>query len=98
MSEIVSPWRVFAAILLRDSTVARRELGYFLVRTTIQPLLFVTIFGFLMPRMGIVGRSYTALMLPGILALSLTLSAIQSVSLPMAMDFGVTKEIEDRLL
>ena len=37
-------------------------------------------------------------MLPGILALSLTLSAIMSVSLPMVVEFGHTKEIEDRLL
>ena len=98
MSQIVSPYRVFMAILLRDVRVAARELPFFLIRTTLQPLLFVTIFGFLMPRMRIVPPGYTALMLPGILALSLTLSAIQSVSLPMAVDFGVTKEIEDRLL
>ncbi len=92
------PLRVFGAILLRDMTVARRELPYFLLRTTLQPLLFVIIFGFLMPKMGIVRAGYTSLMLPGILALSLTLSSIQSVSLPMMQDFGFTKEIEDRLL
>src|ERR1041384_6689272 len=94
----VSPMRIFGALLLRDITVARRELAYFLVRTTLQPLLFVVIFGFLMPRMGIIGRAYTATMLPGVLALSLTLSAVQSVSLPMVQEFGWTKEIEDRLL
>ncbi len=94
----ISPLRVFRAILLRDMTVARRELPYFLVRTTLQPLLFVVIFGFLMPKMGIVRPGYTGLMLPGILALSLTLSSVQSVSLPMMQDFGFTKEIEDRLL
>jgi ABC-2 type transport system permease protein len=94
----VSPAKVFFAILLRDVTVARRELPYFLVRTALQPLLFVTVFGFLLPRMGLVARGYTTTMLPGILALSLTLSAIQSVALPMVADFGFTKEIEDRLL
>ncbi len=94
----VSPSRVFLAILLRDVTVARRELPYFLVRTTLQPLLFVVVFGFLLPRMGMVSRGYTATMLPGVIALSLTLSAIQSVALPMVQDFGFTKEIEDRLL
>ena len=36
-------------------------------------------------------------MLPGVLAISLTLSAIQAVSLPMVAEFGWTKEIEDRL-
>ena len=96
--EPVAPSRVFLAILLRDVTVARRELPYFLVRTTLQPLLFVIVFGFLLPRMGLVHTSFTTMMLPGIIALSLTLSAIQSVALPMVQDFGFTREIEDRLL
>ena len=98
MSDTVSPARVFGAILLRDVTVARRELPYFLVRTTLQPILFVIVFGFLLPRMGLIPHGYTTMMMPGIVALSLTLSAIQSVSLPMMADFGFTKEIEDRLL
>jgi ABC-2 type transport system permease protein len=94
----VPPSRVFGAILLRDVTVARRELPYFLLRTTLQPLLFVMIFGFVLPKMGMIPHEYTATVLPGILALSLTLSAVQSVSLPMVQEFGVTNEIEDRLL
>jgi ABC-2 type transport system permease protein len=98
MSDTVSPARVFFAILLRDVTVARRELPYFLIRTTLQPLLFVTVFGFLMPKMGLIPRGFTTMMIPGVVALSLALSAIQSVALPMMADFGFTKEIEDRLL
>jgi ABC-2 type transport system permease protein len=94
----VAPSRVFAAILLRDLTVARRELPYFLVRTALQPILFVIVFGFLLPKMGMIPRGYSTTMLPGVVALSLTLSAIQSVALPMMQDFGFTKEIEDRLL
>jgi len=94
----VAPSRVFMAILLRDLTVARRELPYFLVRTALQPILFVVVFGFLLPKMGMIPRGYSTTMLPGVVALSLTLSAIQSVALPMMQDFGFTKEIEDRLL
>ncbi len=96
--DYVPPSRVFGAILLRDITVARRELPFFLLRTTLQPLLFVMIFGFVLPKMGMIPREYTATVLPGVLALSLTLSAVQSVCLPMVQDFGVTNEIEDRLL
>ena len=94
----IAPHRVFLAFLRRDVRVAARELPFFLIRTALQPLLFVTIFGFVMPKMGMMARGYTALMLPGVIALSLTLSAIQAVSLPLAIDFGATKEIEDRLL
>lgn len=94
----VAPFRVFTAILLRDLTVARRELPYFLVRTALQPILLVVVFGYLLPKMGMIPRGYSTVMLPGVVALSLTLSAIQSVALPMMQDFGFTKEIEDRLL
>ena len=89
---------IFAALLRRDVRVARRELPFFLLRTTMQPLMFVIVFGYLMPKMGFMGRSYTTALLPGVLAISLALSSIQSVALPMMQDFGWTKEIEDRLL
>jgi len=90
--------RIFLALLRRDINVARRELPYFLVRTTLQPLLFIVVFGLLLPRMGYVSSAYKAALLPGVLALSLALSSVQSVALPMVADFGWTREIEDRLL
>jgi ABC-2 type transport system permease protein len=90
--------RVFLALLRRDMRVARRELVYFLLRTTMQPLLFIVVFGYLLPKMNFVGQGYQTALLPGILAVSLSFSAIQSMALPMVQDFGWTKEIEDRLL
>lgn len=89
---------VFFALLRRDILVARKELPFFLVRTTMQPLLFLIVFGYLLPKMSFLGKGYQTVLLPGILAVSLSLSAIQSVALPMVQDFGWTKEIEDRLL
>src|SRR5207245_9602962 len=86
------------ALLHRDLRVARRELQYFLLRVGLQPLLFTFIFGFVMPRLGIVQRGYTSMLLPGILSLSMTLSSMQAVALPLVIDFGWSKEIEDRLL
>jgi ABC-2 type transport system permease protein len=89
---------VFGALLRRDIRVASKELPFFLIRTTMQPLLFLIVFGYLLPKMSFVGKGYQTALLPGILAISLSLSAIQSVALPMVQDFGWTKEIEDRLL
>lgn len=89
---------VFLALLHRDMRVAMTELPFFLLRTIMQPVLFLIVFGFLLPRMGFVRDGYQTALLPGILAVSLALSAIQSVALPMVQDFGWTKEIEDRLL
>ena len=94
----VSATSVFWALLRRDMRVARRELPFFLLRTTLQPLMFVIVFGYLLPKMGFMGRGYSTALLPGVLAISLTFSSIQSVALPMVQDFGWTREIEDRLL
>ena len=93
-----SAGRVFMALLRRDAYVASRELPFFLLRTTMQPLLFVLVFGYVLPKMGFVAEGYGAAMLPGILAISLAFASLQSVALPMVADFGWTREIEDRLL
>lgn len=90
--------RVFASLLLRDAVVARREIVGIMIRTMLQPMLFVTVFGVLLPRMGMIPRGYNAVMLPGIAALCLTMAAIWSVAMPLIADFGMVKEIEDRLL
>jgi ABC-2 type transport system permease protein len=88
----------FIALLHRDMRVAQRELQSFLLRVGLNPLLFTFIFGFVMPRLGIIHQGYTAMLLPGILGLSMALSSMQAVALPLVIDFGWSKEIEDRLL
>jgi ABC-2 type transport system permease protein len=90
--------RVFGALLRRDVRVARKELPSFLLRTTLQPIMFTVVFGYLLPKMGFLDRGYTAALLPGVLAVSLAMAAVQAVALPMVVDFAATKEIEDRLL
>jgi ABC-2 type transport system permease protein len=89
---------VFVAMLARDLRVARREIGFTLVRTLMQPTLLMIVFGYLLPKMQMLPRAYVTTLLPGVLAVSLALSAVQSVALPMVASFGATREIEDRLL
>jgi ABC-2 type transport system permease protein len=98
LNATVPAHRVFAALLKRDVRVAQRELPFFLLRTSLQPVLITIVFGYLMPKMGFMSRDFTSAMLPGILAISLAFSSVQSVALPMITDFGFTREIEDRLL
>jgi ABC-2 type transport system permease protein len=90
--------QVFGALLMRDVRVVSRELPTFLLRTGLQPLLLTLVFGYLLPKMGFVRGAYTAALLPGILAVTMTLASLQAVALPMVTDFGWTGEIEDRLL
>ena len=42
--------------------------------------------------------SYRALLLPGIMAISMVMTGIQAVSMPLIAEFQFTREIEDRLL
>ena len=40
-----SPWKVFGALVRRDVHVVSRELPFFLLRTTLQPIMFTFVFG-----------------------------------------------------
>jgi len=81
----------FLALLHRDLRVVRRELPSFLLRVVLNPLLFTFIFGFVMPRMGIIQRGYTEMLLPGILGLSMTLSSMQASYTSNSMGFRCVK-------
>jgi ABC-2 type transport system permease protein len=42
----------FRAMLARDLRVLRRQLGQFVLRTIMQPLLFVFVFAYVFPKIG----------------------------------------------
>jgi len=91
-------WKTFAAMLMRDAHVARRNFVPLLLQTLLQPMLFVFIFGRVMTGSGLMPPDYKSLLLPGIIAISMMLSGIQAVALPLVSEFQFTREIEDRLL
>jgi ABC-2 type transport system permease protein len=89
----------FIALCERDFWVAfRRQLGGFLAQTLLQPVFYLFIFGRVLPDIGASSRGYGQQLLPGVLALTLFLTALQNTSLPLVIEFSFTKEIEDRLL
>jgi ABC-2 type transport system permease protein len=61
-------------------------------------MLLVFIFGRVMTTSGYMPLQYKSLLLPGIMALSMFLSGIQAVAMPLISEFQFSKEIEDRLL
>jgi ABC-2 type transport system permease protein len=93
-----SAGKAFLAILWRDVFVTGRELGVFLAQVAIQPLFMLFVFAEVLGRAGYVSDEYGHLLLPGIVALTTFLTALQTVSFPLVIEFGWTKEIEDRLL
>ncbi|MDR7280755.1 ABC transporter permease [Catenuloplanes atrovinosus] len=88
----------FAAILWRDVFVTGKEIWVFLAQTALQPLFMLFVFAKVLNAGGYVSEEYSLLLLPGIVALTAFLTALQTVALPMVMEFSFTKEIEDRLL
>ncbi len=99
--------RAFAGLLLRDLFVLRRELFPFVIRVCMNPLLFLFVFTFVMPHMSggaalnptaATGMNFGTVLLPGLMAVAIMFSGIAAVALPLAQEFGVTREIDDRVM
>jgi len=88
----------FTQLLWRDVWVTLRDWKTFFAMTFLQPIFFLFVFGRILPTLGQTSEGYGALFLPGIIGLTNLLTAMQAVALPLTIEFGYTKEIEDRLL
>jgi len=100
--------RAFIGLFLRDLHVLRRELFPFVVRVCMNPLLFLFVFTFIMPHISggaamnptaaMSGANFSTILLPGLMAVAIMFSGIAAVALPLAQEFGVTREIDDRVM
>jgi ABC-2 type transport system permease protein len=101
--------RAFAGLYMRDLYVLRRELFPFAVRVCMNPLLFLFVFTYVFPHMssgastnpmahGVAGASFSTVLLPGLMAVAIMFSGIAAVALPLAQEFGITREIDDRVM
>ena len=106
--------RAFAGLFLRDLFVLRREVVPFLIRVCMNPLLFLFVFTVIMPHMGSAGAgmnptatlsgaatggaTFSTVLLPGLMAVAIMFSGIAAVALPLAQEFGITREIDDRVM
>jgi ABC-2 type transport system permease protein len=106
----VSYTRAFMGLMRRDFRVLGREIGPFLVRVAMNPLLFLFIFTYVMPHMSGGGQlnpaagmaagsgGFGTVLLPGLMAVAIMFSGIAAVALPLSQEFGVTREIDDRVM
>jgi ABC-2 type transport system permease protein len=90
--------RAFGALLWRDVFVTGREAVPFLLQVVLQPVFLLFVFGKVLVDLGFASAQYSAVLLPGVIALAAFLTAIQTTAFPLVIDFSYTKEIEDRLL
>src|ERR1700722_1973527 len=94
----------FLGLMLRDLRVLRRELGPFVVRIIMQPLLFLFVFTYVFPHLGQGnpmagnGGGFATILLPGLMAVAIMFSGIAAVALPLSQEFGITREIDDRVM
>ena len=91
-------WKTFYALLSRDGHVARRNLLPMLLQNLLQPLLLTFVFGRVLTTSGMMQGAYKSVLLPGVMAISMVLSGVQAVAMPLITEFQFTREIEDRLL
>jgi ABC-2 type transport system permease protein len=106
-SEAAASRAAFIALLLRDLAVLKKNLGEFIPRTIIQPFFLVFVFLYVFPQIGEgigsgagpAGESlFATVLVAGVVGLSIMFQGIQAVAMPLAIEFGYTKEIEDRVL
>ena len=100
--------RAFVGLLMRDAYVLRRELFPFVIRVCMNPLLFLFVFTYVLPHMsggtamnptaGVAGGAFSTVLLPGLMAVAIMFSGIAAVALPLAQEFGITREIDDRVM
>ena len=96
--------QTFGALLARDIRVLRRNFGQFLIRTIMQPLLFVFVFAYVFPKIGqgfhggASGVAFSTILVPGLIAVAINFQGIQAVALPLVQEFSISREIEDRVL
>jgi ABC-2 type transport system permease protein len=109
-SKTVQYTRAFVGLFVRDLYVLRRELFPFVIRVCMNPLLFLFVFTYVIPHlsgpaaaanptasMGS-GSAFSTVLLPGLMAVAIMFSGIAAVALPLAQDFGITREIDDRVM
>ena len=104
--------KTFAAMMAREFRVLRRNAVGTFTRAVMQPLLFVFVFTYVMPKIGggfMFGGSaagtgsagsvnFATILVPGLMASMLLMQGIMAVTFPLVMEFSWQRTIEDRAL
>ena len=103
--------KTFAAMMAREFRVLRRNAVGTFLRAVLQPLLFVFVFTYVMPKIGggfmfggasgaaaASGVNFATILVPGLMASMLLMQGIMAVTFPLVMEFSWQRTIEDRAL
>ncbi|RFS81074.1 ABC transporter permease [Actinomadura spongiicola] len=97
--------RTFAAMMAREARVMRKNFLSTFLRVLVQPVLFVFVFAYVLPKLGggataggPGGPSFATILVPGLVGSSIIMQAMMAVIFPLMMELNWQKSITDRAL
>jgi ABC-2 type transport system permease protein len=99
--------QTFAAMMAREVRVMRRNFVAVFIRVILQPLLFVFVFAYVMPKLGAAGGgaqasphgpTFATILVPGLVASSILMQGMMAVIFPLMMELSWQRSITDRAL
>jgi ABC-2 type transport system permease protein len=100
--------QTFAAMMAREVRVMRRNFVAIFLRVILQPLLFVFVFAYVMPKIGAAGGgsfaasahgpTFATILVPGLVASSILMQGMMAVIFPLMMELSWQRSITDRAL
>jgi ABC-type multidrug transport system permease subunit len=101
--------QTLAAMMAREVRVMRRNFVSTFTRVLLQPLLFVFVFSYVMPKLGSAGGAgmfaaaqggptFSTILLPGLVASAILMQAMMAVTFPLMMELSWQRSITDRAL
>jgi ABC-2 type transport system permease protein len=90
----------FLAMLARDMRVLRRNVVGTFLRVVLQPLLFVFVFAYVIPKIGGTGPGggFATVLLPGLVASAIVMQGLLAVIFPLTVELSWQRSIVDRAL
>ena len=89
--------QIITTIVKRDLVIQSRDKYEFIFRVGMLPFILILIYGYVLPKIGVVSADFPQYMFPGMVGMSLLLTGIHGTAVPLTMDFNNSREIEDRL-
>ncbi|WP_019634504.1 ABC transporter permease [Actinomadura atramentaria] len=99
--------RTFLAMMSRELRVLRKNFVSTFVRVLLQPLLFVFVFAYVLPKLGTGapgagsaggGTTFSTILVPGLVGSSIVMQGIMAVVFPLMMELNWQRSITDRAL
>jgi ABC-2 type transport system permease protein len=98
--------RTFMAMMAREARVLRKNFAGTFLRVLMQPIMFVFVFSYVLPKIGAGGAlggaagnaSFATILVPGLVASSMLMQAMMAAIMPLMMELTWQRSITDRAL